>query len=372
MDSTTCHVIYVNRSVAHDRTILARRDAQFSDDADDEYPDHVRRDIQPLLDAFGDGTSNASLFPSQLLALTCLVYVCSSGSACLQHLLTIHQDATGSMSPAIVLIDTPHNERIRPSHISSSPAWPTVVPPDAPETSQTTQASQASQEPQTSQIRAPDDEVYGLSLLQQIITESHLRCMAKRIVPVPIISYPENTPDQAHEQMTDGATDLLAPIPLNTLAAHRPLIRKCLDLGAVDVIISPLSSKCITTLEICAYKAHRDAAREQNEVLEITHGRKRSWVGVNDQQPFAYLREAMVSNLMKGICRMDPDDDAVAGAHVSVSTERQSDIALAVSNWHFCANSFTDEELLVAAMFMFQHALSMPELERWRLPAGKF
>ncbi len=261
------------------------------------------------------------------------------------------------MSPAIVLIDTPHNEQIRPSLISSSPAWP-VVP--------TTSEAAA-----TSQIQAPDDDVYGLSLLQQIITESHLRCMAKRVVPVPIISYPELTSDQAREQMTDGATDVLSLVPLNTLAAHRPLIRKCLDLGAVDVIISPLSSKCITTLEICAYKAHRDAAREQQELLEITHGRKRSWVGVSDQQPFAYLREAMVSKLMKGICRMAPDDDEIASTHVSVSTQRQSDIALAVSNWHFCANSFTNDELLVAALFMFQHALSMPELERWRLPAGK-
>ncbi|KAJ3475990.1 hypothetical protein NLG97_g9276 [Lecanicillium saksenae] len=79
----------------------------------------------------------------------------------------------------------------------------------------------------------------------------------------------------------------------------------------------------------------------------------------------------MVSNLMKGICRMTPDDDNIATAHVSVSAQRQSDIALAVSKWHFCANSFTDDELLVAAMFMFQHALSMTELERWRLPADQ-
>lgn len=261
------------------------------------------------------------------------------------------------MSPAIVLIDTPHNEQIRPSHISSSPAWPTEAA--------------TSEAAESSRTQAPDDEVYGLNLLQQIITESHLRCMAKRVVPVPVISYPEPTSDQTREQMTDGATDVLSFIPLHTLAAHRPLIRKCLDLGAVDVIISPLSSKCITTLEICAYKAHKEAAREQKELLEITHGRKRSWVGVSDQQPYAYLREAMVSKLMKGICRMAPDDDEIANAHVSVSTDRQSDIALAVSKWHFCANSFTDDELLVAAMFMFQHALSMPELERWRLPPGK-
>ncbi|ATY59861.1 3 5 -cyclic nucleotide catalytic domain [Cordyceps militaris] len=337
MDSTACHVIYVNRSVAHNRIVSAPPDDQSTND-DDQYPDHVRRDIQPLLEAFGD------------------VYVCSTGSACLQHLLALQEDTICSMSPAIVLIDTPHNAQIRPSHISSSPIWSATA----------TMSDSA----QSSQIRPPEDEIYGLNLLQKIITESHLRCMAKRVVPIPVISYPEPTSDQPREQMTDGATDVLAPIPLNTLAAHRPLIGQCLDLGAVDVIISPLSSKCITTLEICAYKAHRDTAREQQELLEITHGRKRSWVGVSDQEPFAYLREAMVSNLMKGICRMTPDN-TIATTHVSVSAQRQSDIASAVSKWHFCANSFTDDELLVAAMFMFQHALSMPELEPWRLPADQ-
>ncbi|OAA74107.1 3'5'-cyclic nucleotide phosphodiesterase, catalytic domain protein [Cordyceps fumosorosea ARSEF 2679] len=336
MDSTACHVIYVNRAVARNRIVSAVPDNQSRQD-DDQYPDHIRRDIKPLLDAFGD------------------VYLCSTGAACLQHLLALQENAVYSMSPAIVLIDTPHTEQITPSQIHS-PTWPA--------------APTASEAAQSSHIAALDNEIYGLSLLQQIITESHLRCMAKRVVPVPVISYPEPTSDQPREQMTDGATDVLAPVPLNTPAAHRPLIRKCLDLGAVDVIISPLSSKCITTLEICAYKAHRDAAREQQELLEITHGRKRSWVGVSDQEPFAYLREAMVSNLMKGICRMAPDDN-IATAHVSVPAQRQSEIASAVSKWHFCANSFTDDELLVGAMFMFQHALSMPELERWRLPADK-
>ncbi|TQV94556.1 hypothetical protein V2A60_005590 [Cordyceps javanica] len=337
MDSTACHVIYVNRSVAHNRIVPALLDDQSQND-DAEYPDHVRRDISPLLEAFGD------------------VYVCSTGSACLQHLLALQEDTGCSMSPAIVLIDTPHNEQLRPSHISSSPTW--------------TAEPFLSEDAQPVHVAAPDDEVYGLNLLQQIITESHLRSMAKRVVPVPIISYPEPTTDQPREQMTDGATDVLSPIPLNTLAAHRPLVRKCLDLGAVDVIISPLSSKCITTLEICAYKAHRDAAREQQELLEIAHGRKRSWVGVSDQEPFAYLREAMVSNLMKGICRMAPSDNIVT-SHVSVPAQRQSDIASAVAKWHFCANSFTDDELLVAAMFMFQHALAMPELEPWRIPADQ-
>ena len=41
-----------------------------------------------------------------------------------------------------------------------------------------------------------------------------------------------------------------------------------------------------------------------------------------------------------------------------------------VGRWHFCAHNFTDDELIVAATMMFNHALSMPELEPWRIPTG--
>ena len=336
--------------------------------------DNVRQDIQPLLDAFGDGkpllrsslhfqlSSHVSLFnrspllrriravANSFLTL-CLVYACSSGAACLSRLIQLQQDCLSPTTPAIVLIDTPHDEQTLDlnslSATSSDPLDPASSSPE---------------------IHAPEEDVYGLNLLQKLITESHLRSMAKLVVPVPIISYPDSAVSDARQ--TDGAVESSA-VPLNSLAAHRPLIRKCLDLGAVDVIISPLSSKCITTLEICAYKAHRDAAREQQELLEITKGRKRSWVGVSQQKPFAYLREAMVSGLMNGICRLSFEEDQIASAHISVSVDRQAAIAHAVGKWHFCAHSFTDDELLVASMFMFKHALGMPDLERWRLPAGK-
>jgi hypothetical protein len=55
---------------------------------------------------------------------------------------------------------------------------------------------------------------------------------------------------------------------------------------------------------IHAYRAHKDASKEQRALLEIKRGRKRSWVGVDDQKPYAYLREAMVSGLMDGICKV--------------------------------------------------------------------
>lgn len=258
--------------------------------------------------------------------------------------------------PTLVIIDTPHDEKIP----AALPTTPLAGAPSA----------------EAFDIHTPDEQLYGLALLQKLITESHLRSMAKLIIPVPIISVaPAALAAAAAGASITASTDGAADEPsLRTLGGHRPLVRRCLDLGAVEVIMSPLNRMCISTLEIAAYKANRDASRDAQALREITAGRKRSWVGVSvgkEQKPYAYLREAMVSGLMNGICRVDQDDEQIVSAHIAVSAERQEQIAAAVGRWHFCAHSFTDDELLVAAMLMFKHALEMTELERWRISSGK-
>ncbi|KOS18613.1 hypothetical protein ESCO_000719 [Escovopsis weberi] len=329
MDSLACHVIYVNRGAREDRLLRADSpDSSVASPASDWQRDQVRALVQPLLDAFRD------------------VHVCTTGEACLTKLLEL-QDAGSmlNMTPTIILLDMPQNEWVpEPSSISNS----------SPELAN-----------RDDEIHTPDSNLYGLPLLQRLMTEAHLRNISKLVIPIPVISDAET-----REHMTDGAVEPPASLA-GDLTIHRRLVRRCLDLGAVDVLTSPLTSKCVTTLEICAYKAHRDASRDQQALLEMTKGRKRSWVGVNEQKPFAYLREAMVSGLMNGICRLSAEDDQISGAHIAVSSERKMVIVDAVGRWQFCAHSFSDDELLFAAMLMFRHALSMPELEHWRIPSDQ-
>jgi adenine-specific DNA glycosylase len=150
------------------------------------------------------------------------------------------------------------------------------------------------------------------------------------------------------------------------------MLKKCLDIGATDVMASPMNGKCVTNLEVHAYRAHRHAAQDQKAMIEVRRGRKRSWVGINEEKPFAYLREAMVSSLMNGICRIENEsEDAMGFIKLPISAEKQVEISRAVGQWHFCAHNFTDDELIVAAAIMFKHALAMPELEAWRIPTGK-
>lgn len=47
-------------------------------------------------------------------------------------------------------------------------------------------------------------------------------------------------------------------------------------------------------------------------------------------------------------------------------------LATAIGTWGFSAHEYSEEQLVEAAFLMLNHALAVPELEKWRLPAGKF
>jgi hypothetical protein len=54
----------------------------------------------------------------------------------------------------------------------------------------------------------------------------------------------------------------------------------------------------------------------------------------------------------------------------SLAADRKAAAAQAVGSWTFSAHDLTDDELLYGALLMLRHALSMPELEQWRLTSG--
>lgn len=198
-------------------------------------------------------------------------------------------------------------------------------------------------------------------LLRRIISESYVRNASKLVVTIPIISPPES--DRPADDYPDAERD--------RRVASKRLLKRCLDLGATDVMSNPMNAKCVTNLEVHAYRAHRDAALDQQALVALRRGRTRSWVGIADQKPYSYLREAMVSKLLDRICRIESEiEDVPASIGLSVSSKRQADISSAVGLWEFSAHDFNDDELVEAAMVMFKHALSMPELAPWRISTG--
>ncbi|TVY30062.1 3',5'-cyclic-nucleotide phosphodiesterase [Lachnellula hyalina] len=218
-----------------------------------------------------------------------------------------------------------------------------------------------------------DSEAYGLQLLQWVASEIQYQSLSKLIVPVAVVAIPDPNSLMVTSNPRQNSGGHLSYDPfakkLPGLGAALDQFRtiKYMDLGAVDVLTSPLLHERLPSLAVHAYRAHKDASKEQRALLELKRGRKRSWVGVDDSKPYAYLREAMVSGLMDGICKIGGDDEPFGPARIAVALDRSDKIAAAVGSWHFSAHEFTDDELLHAALLMLQHALAMPELERWRI-----
>ncbi|KAI1646147.1 3',5'-cyclic-nucleotide phosphodiesterase regA [Daldinia loculata] len=330
MDSATCNVIYVDRNVLEDRSLGSEST---------ELPEsgELGDNLGLLLDAFGN------------------VHVCASGPACISKLFHLQDTSMVGLKPTLVLIDTPYDEQ--------------MPEPSSPERDHSP-FSEASQGGHL------EEELYGLRLLERIVYETHLRSLSRLVVPIPVISFPLLRSPPANDGTNDDPpqpayADYLSEMPGATgrSLTNRALLRKCLDAGAVDVMASPLHIKTLTTLEVHAYRAHKEAAREQQAAMEVRRGRKRSWVGVHEEQPYSYLREAMVSGLMRGICHSGEEaEDRIGNVKVNVPSDRRSQIARAIGRWHFSAHDFCDDSLLIAAILMFKHAFSMPELEKWRIP----
>jgi hypothetical protein len=261
------------------------------------------------------------------------------------------------LKPTLILIDTPFHELLENTR-SRSPSPHSHPKEDS---------------------NNPEQELYGLALLERIAWESSSRPLPKLVVLVPIIQYPlpaldrsggNDGPSDMREDIVDGGRRLDSAN--NYRVADKSMMEKrCIDLGATDVMGSPMNANCIGNLRVAAHRAHRDTAREQTSLLEVRRGRKRSWVGFTQERPFAYLREAMVSNLMGHICRVGDDGDVAIGhPKVSVPAERLAEISLAVGEWHFCAHDYSDDELIIAAACMFDHVLSDERLKEWRIPKG--
>ncbi|KAI1429242.1 hypothetical protein F5Y12DRAFT_797491 [Xylaria sp. FL1777] len=338
MDNDTgCNVIYVDRNVYKDR--LLRLPA-----TDLHETGELRANLKLLLNAFGH------------------VHLCTNGVECMEKLVYLNDTSMVELRPTLVLIDTAHDEE----------------PPEA--TLMSRDPSPCSRVPSNdSNENGLVKSLYGIGLLEKIVYETHLKSLSKLVVPIPVVSLsllrtPSSTDGTNGEslQSVDAAYLPESQSSSSNSMTSRALLRRCLDSGAVDVMASPIHVETLTTLEGHAYRAHKEAVKDQEALLEIRRGRKRSWVGVHEEKPFAYLREAMVSGLMGGICRSGEENESrIPTVRIDVSSKRCMEIEQALGKWHFCAPCFDDDSLLIAATLMFKHALAMPELEKWRLPTDQ-
>lgn len=281
-----------------------------------------------------------------------VVFVCTSGQACVSKLLELHDAASiVDLTPTVVLIDIPHGS----------------LPSGSESYNQTPSPSSARQDRDPPGTEFADERFYGLPLLQWIVSDIQQQRLPKLVVPVAMVSIPE--PD------IDAETPFkYEPIigPSISMPSDQMRTLGFLDVGAADVLTSPLIRERLPGLAVHAYQAYKDLAQRSEFDSKVKKQRKRSWVGLDGQKPYAYLREAMVSGLMDGICGLDDAErDSISNVQIFISDERHEEIIEAIASWDFSAHDFTDDELIHGAKLMLEHALSMPGLEQWRIPAGK-
>lgn len=228
------------------------------------------------------------------------------------------------------------------------------------------------------------EHCYGLTLLQHISAEILTSSLSKLVVPVAMIYNEASEPHPSHTFTSNrpsrpssggfpafGSTSSSPRRAVGRPARseHQQTLR-CVDTGAIDVLRSPLLEERLRGLTVHAHRAHKEALNERAKFLAQKSVRKRSWLGNNDNKPYAYLREAMVSGLMKGICNPDEELHPIdLNKPPSLEPRKEEALSRALGSWAFSGHDYSEDELIHAAFLMLQHALTIPQLDKWRLSA---
>lgn len=219
---------------------------------------------------------------------------------------------------------------------------------------------------------AESEDLYGLRLLSSIVADFQAQEEPSIIVPVAILRYTEEESENDENNPTGwGTGNRKSSLRHISAELEAKQMRRCLDAGALDVLTYPFEYSRVQGLGLHAYRAQKAAQKHHARFLASRKVRRQSWVGSADQQPYSYLREAMVSKLMKRICNPEEIVEDFQVGEVPVTEDRKRKVESAVGRWNFWSHEFSDDELVHAACVMVEHALSMPELEQWRISTGK-
>lgn len=299
------------------------------------------------------------------------VYVCSSGRAFSTKLSELHDQVKLDCTPILACFDV--GSESKHENLKAKPRLFPMADSPLPSPSLFRREITFSSE---------SDESYGLQLLSRIASDLQVDEGVKLIIPVAIVQpQRKDYRDEALESVRPPEISRapygpeLKPVEIKDTSdiIDAQLMLQCLDAGALDVVKSPLDKAGIMGLTVHAYRIYKNAKKEQAGFMAMARrSRKQSWVGMEEEKPYAYLREAMVKKLLKGIC--EPQDLIEDYQHrdLHVQEARKDVVAQAVGSWGFCAHDFTEDELVYAGYFMLNHALQMVEAENWCMSQGMF
>ena len=219
------------------------------------------------------------------------MYVCGTGSACSTKLTELSESTGPDLTPIIVLVSVSGDEQLQARRDRVSQDFRTPSP------------AIAHPDPIESYM---NEDVDGIHLLHNIAVDIQNDNFTKLIVPVAVLdlsdgenraSFSSVRRDSASgawyassESTASGGHEVPAA---RRLAVEPSQMLRCLDAGAADVLLSPLQMDRVFGLTTHAYRARKEAAKERSTFLATRRVRKRSWVGLDDEKPYAYLKESM-------------------------------------------------------------------------------
>lgn len=136
--------------------------------------------------------------------------------------------------------------------------------------------------PETRHDSGYADILYGISLLRYVVAEMERTRLSRTIVPVAVIC-PKDKGGNKNRYSTHLSQ---SNAPFSNDEQIR--ILKCLDIGAIDVLLSPFSTERAKALSVSCYKAERSKPKSK-ELWDESEG-KASKARRADYQ---YLKETM-------------------------------------------------------------------------------
>lgn len=223
--------------------------------------------------------------------------------------------------------------------------------------------------------------LYGSRLLRQIITHVKEKGLASMVIPV--VAVTRNRPEtpssstpcipitQTRRDEPSTPREVPSDAAVMQLPRNQASDLKYVDQGAIDVLENPIRRESLPNLAIHIYRVYKDFLKRGEHLDAPSQKHESPWPGVETPEPFAYLREVMVSDLAGQICGTTLDhplDTAV----INISNRRKRVVEKAISEWRFSAHDLNDDELMYASLRMVQHALQMDGLEEFQISTGTF
>ena len=134
--------------------------------------------------------------------------------------------------------------------------------------------------------------IHDVNLLRSISSQVSRSELSRAVVPIVFVPSPPSPHSDPRNSNTDYPT-----------LSHD--FFRCLEDGATDVLFSPLARDCVRCIMSNVYRLRRDKSTIKAAAQEVKKTRKRSWVGIDDRKPYAYLREEMYVNHIPWINSVD-------------------------------------------------------------------